>query len=253
MFVSGTWLPDYHPSISSCLLAEPDCPHPLCKIGKPDVLRTWYSGGPPITHIPLPVLDEDRPWGNTSCEKCNGFCAGHYKVKVNDVKVQSDLQSFALPPSSVLKCKFSKLKAYPPPKEDYFKQTGKKVNLTPEDTQMWMDHLDTVVRNRKRGALKAAETHRNKRLTQIVDRSKCADHTTTEDSVTNRDGTTKSTDNTTYFRGSCGKLYVEETQEVEIWIGCDLCSRWYCGKCEGLLVEPETVHYFCKNCCQHVS
>ena len=99
---------------------------------------------------------------HTSCEKCNGFCAGHYKVKMFDVKVQSHLQSFALPPSSVLKCTFSKLKSYPPPEEDYFKQTGKKVNLTPEDTQIWMDHVDTVVRNRKRGALKAAETRRNK-------------------------------------------------------------------------------------------
>lgn len=34
---------------------ETGCPHPLCKEGNPIVVPTWYEGGPPVTHLPLPV------------------------------------------------------------------------------------------------------------------------------------------------------------------------------------------------------
>ena len=57
---------------------DQDCPHPVCKKGRPSVVPSWYKGGPPITHLPLPVLDLNRPWGNLSCNTCQGFCAGHY-------------------------------------------------------------------------------------------------------------------------------------------------------------------------------
>lgn len=60
---------------------EPGCPHPLCRRGKPASVPTWYREGPPITHLPLPFEDVERPWGSTqSCDRCKDFCAGHYKV-----------------------------------------------------------------------------------------------------------------------------------------------------------------------------
>ena len=49
--------------------------------------------------------------------------------------------------------------------------------------------------------------------------------------------------------GGCGKIYVEETEEVEIWICCDLCDQWCCGECENLQTPPLTDTYFCKKCC----
>ena len=55
---------------------EPGCSHPLCLKGKPDSIPTWYKEKPPITHLPLPFEDEERPWGSSSCSKCSGFCAG---------------------------------------------------------------------------------------------------------------------------------------------------------------------------------
>ena len=42
---------------------KPECTHPLCKKGQPTPLPTWYIGGPPITQLPLPIVDKDRPWG----------------------------------------------------------------------------------------------------------------------------------------------------------------------------------------------
>ena len=42
---------------------EPQCCHPVCKTGPLPSTLTWYSGGPPVTERPLPVVDQERPWG----------------------------------------------------------------------------------------------------------------------------------------------------------------------------------------------
>ena len=39
-------------------------------------------------------------------------------------------------------------------------EAAKKVVLSTEDAQIWLDHLQTVLENRKRGAAKAAATRR---------------------------------------------------------------------------------------------
>ena len=41
-----------------------------------------------------------------------------------------------------------------------------------------------------------------------------------------------------YHCGKCGKEFTDETDEPELWIGCDMCDRWYCSTCEGL------THYY---------
>ena len=54
------------------------CKHPRCLEGKqPGTPDTWYPGGPPLTHLPLPKPDPSRPWGG-SCSTCKDFCSGHY-------------------------------------------------------------------------------------------------------------------------------------------------------------------------------
>ncbi len=66
--------------LKCCL--KPGCQHPLCrkKVEEPDlkVPRTWYAEGPPLSYLPLPVIDDSRPWGNTTCVECTGVCNGHY-------------------------------------------------------------------------------------------------------------------------------------------------------------------------------
>ena len=83
-------------------------------------------------------------------------------VKMTDTTDPLALKSVAPPPSQVLKSEFSKLTVYPQP-ETFIRQEAEKVLLTPDDTKIWMDHLHTVLLNRKRGAAKAATTRRAKR------------------------------------------------------------------------------------------
>ena len=219
-------LPSQYIFMLTCCFDE-ECPHPVCQKGMPSEMPGWYKNGPAITHLPLPMVDVDRPWGNTSCSTCKGFCAGHYRVEMVDTTDQSAMKSLAPPPSLILKSDFSKLSTYPP-SETFVKEEAEKVLLTPDDTRIWMDHLNTVLLNRKRGAAKAAATRRAKKSVQ---EPVCV------------------TSQATTYCGGCGKPYVEETEEVEIWICCDLCNQWCCGECENLQSPPTTDYYFCKKCC----
>jgi len=58
--------------------------------------------------LPLPVLDEQRPWGS-ACELCSN-CSGHYKTALTDVSDKAAMHSVALPPSVILKRNSVKLK-----------------------------------------------------------------------------------------------------------------------------------------------
>ena len=48
--------------------------------------------------------------------------------------------------------------------------------------------------------------------------------------------------------GTCGKNYYFNTNKDELWVGCDLCLKWYCSQCENLSAEPECEMYFCTHC-----
>ncbi|CAN1173794.1 PHD finger protein ALFIN-LIKE 1 [Linum perenne] len=47
--------------------------------------------------------------------------------------------------------------------------------------------------------------------------------------------------------GSCGGTYSAD----EFWIGCDICERWYHGKCVKITpAKAENIkHYKCPSCC----
>ena len=115
---------------------EPTCPHPMCQAGHPEVPYTWYPGSPLVTHLPLPVPDPERPWGWLCVKVAKGFCSGHYKaptyVNVTD-------QEVAQPPSSVLKQLVSTDMS-----DAVLKSAAECVLLSPEETQIWIDHLKTV-------------------------------------------------------------------------------------------------------------
>ena len=70
---------------SYLFLNKADCPHPRCQNGPPPRTLKWYPGDPPISHLPLPVPDPERPWGSNSCSRCTGFCSSHYKTLLVDV------------------------------------------------------------------------------------------------------------------------------------------------------------------------
>ena len=94
--------------------------------------------------------------------------------------------------------------------------------LSPTDTRIWLDHLYTVQLNRKRGAAKA--------------------------SLTRRTHAKKSLEQTKTFCGTCNKLFVEETEEVEVWVYCDTCEKWFCDLCEDSSSASTLDTFLCKNC-----
>ena len=85
--------------------------------------------------------------------------------------------------------------------------------LPVEEVNIWINHLQTVTENRKKGSKKASRTRRAKQ--HIENDSEC--------SVPN----TYHCENEDNHCGMCGILYEEETDEIEQWIACDKCSIWY--------------------------
>ena len=89
---------------------------------------------------------------------------------------------------------------------------------------MWFEHLQTVSDNRKRGAAKAAETRRrNRQASQESSKSQ-----------------------TEYYCGVCQEPYMDFTDQIEKWIGCEHCNSWFHFVCVGLVSEPEI--FICENC-----
>ena len=66
------------------------------------------------------------------------------------------------PPSQIRKEAFEKLKGKDPSDTDIRKQ-AKATLLPPEEVKIWFEHLQTISRNRKRGAEKAAAMRRQKK------------------------------------------------------------------------------------------
>lgn len=204
-------------------------------------MPTWYKDGPPISHLSLPVVDIDRPWGNTLCNSCKGFCSGHYLVKMIDTTDKLALKLYILPSSQ-----FCCLRESPQSWQHTFPQTEEltqKALLTPNDTRVWLNHLHTVLLSRKRGAAKAAATRRAKR--SALGSSLEQDY----EPRVNTAEFNSAPQVTTYSNcGGCGKFYFEETDEVETRICCDLCESWFCSVCVNFNVEIPPEFYFCKKC-----
>ncbi len=149
--------------------------------------------------LPLPKLDPNRQWGSD-----------HYLCELVDVTDQTALSLIAPPPSSILKEEFSQAQGKRD-SEKFIKVASRKALLPPDDTRIWIEHLSEIVRNRKRGAAKAAATRRAKIMT----------------TVTQAAG--DSSDKTSMcYCGRCEKEYLEEPDQSELWIACDLCDKWYC-------------------------
>ena len=130
-----------------------DCCHPVCQLGPPSVLLTWFERGPPVTCFPFPVPDVSRPWGSSACKDCKGFCSRHYLPA--EQLLAAEHQNHVDPPSLVLKQFFNELQG----KEASaaaISEVAQQVLLPPEEVQFWLQHLSTVADNRKRGAVKAA-------------------------------------------------------------------------------------------------
>ena len=174
----------------------------------------WFPKGPSVDKLLLPVPDPKQPWGSTDCATCSGFCAGHYlepEAVIGQLDAANPLSSIE-PPSNQLKELFTRSGAEPTDSE--LKEIASNCLLPENDVRMWLQHLNTISENRKRGASKAAETRKRKR---------------------------------SYPCGVSKALY-GKTDEIEFWIACDGCNTWFHGECVNISKNNEPENFFCASC-----
>ena len=191
------------------------CNHPFCKQGMNVQLPHWFRGGPSVDYLPMPVPDLEAPWGNTACSKCqNRVCFGHFLTP--DALETSTATPMCQPPSQILK-KFNGLKGKEPSDADV-EQMARATLLSPEDVRIWLEHLQSIHTNRRRGAEKAVATRRSKKKQPEK------------------------------YISVCGEEYTERTDEIQYWIGCDKCSNWFHYNCVG--IDPNSVpeSFTCTEC-----
>ena len=184
---------------------KPSCTHPLCMgAAGSQTLSKWFCGGPEVSYVPLPIPDPARPWGSPDCPECNGLCSGHFLAP--DAAMLSSLPRMQKPPSILIREAFQKIMG--PPSERKVQDIAEAVLLSPQEVGMWLEHLQTIEDNRRRGAKKAAETRKKKMSNSSHD---------------------------VYYCGVCHEQFVEYADEEQNWIACDRCQHWFHFICVGVV------------------
>lgn len=121
----------------------------------------WFPGGPSFSLSPYPVVDETRK--GTGCKDCGDKCSGHY---VTDLTTYIDLYSQgkavrSLPPSQILQDYNKKHESF---LESDIDNLARKCLLLPDEVKLWLQHLQQVAENRRKGAEKAKVSRRRMHL-----------------------------------------------------------------------------------------
>lgn len=100
--------------------------------------------------------------------------------------------------------------------------------LPVSEVWLWLEHLQTVDTNRKRGATKAALAKKK------VESIEATHSLEPETSV--------------YKCGVCQAVFQEETEEEELWVGCESCARWFHAVCVN--IDLQCVVFFVSFVCK---
>ena len=210
--------PQYVFFLKCCL--DKNCSHFICQqyctTNDQPLTSTWFTGGPSLDYIPFPVPDPAFEWDSSTCLKCCGKdnCYGHFLSPEESIKMSA--KAIRNPPSLVLQTFFIKLNGKKPSDSDIV-DIAKTTLLSPEEVHLWLQHLQTVSMNRKRGAKNAARTRAGRK-------------------------------NNLEYYCECGAKFEEKTNEIENWIGCDKCDRWNHCSCVGIDQDILPEHFLCSKC-----
>ena len=137
---------------------QPECVHPLCQQKQKDPsTSTWYTGGPPTSFIPFPVVDVSRPWEDQIVRNVVVLPWSLSKTRSHETQPQLCCLS------STIRWKFNSFSCQlkgRQPSEDELMSVAKTVLLP---VKLCLDHLQEVHKNGQRGAAKAAETRKGER------------------------------------------------------------------------------------------
>ena len=121
---------------------KPDCVHPVCRKGHPEKESTWFKDGPPITFIPFPIPDPNRPFGGDceSCKQNNQSCSGHYLPPelLYEWKEKNGENVTVQPPSKILKAFAKTHKIFT---EDDVKNLARECLLSVSDVNIWLQNV----------------------------------------------------------------------------------------------------------------
>lgn len=151
---------------------------------------------------------------------CKGACSGHY-LKAEDNLVNLQLlgsHAISLTPSTVISDTFKHCGGTI--SDDQMRELARKTLISADEVRWYVEHLENVHENRKKGARKAAETRvgkKQKSKSESESSAKC---------------------------GVCDQEWQEETDEVETWIQCEMCEVWFHCHCQNILIA-----WFLKNLC----
>ena len=140
-------------------------------------------------------------------------------------------------PMSVLLCEVAVLKKLFTEKgqqcfsDTYLEQAAKATLLSTFEVKIWLDHLKAVLDNRRRGAEKAAATRRAKKCS-----SSTSSKALSQSSDSSQSKRLPNKEEQDYYCGQCRELYVEETDEFEMWVACDMCDSWYHEQVQWLVI-----------------
>ena len=216
---------------------EKNCIHPRCKQGCSEVEATWYPGGPPLSFLPLPAVDPERPYGSGDCSQFKCVCSGHYmKPEQLRVAFRSGTNIASKPPSNVLLSKMTKLK-YEMPDENGILELSKELILYPEDTRMWCEHLWQVHRNRVNGAKKKASAKQKSK-----DKAKGKSHPKSKSHISEMDKCLQCSQE--YLPGN---VQADDDGAID-WIFRDGCNKWCHALCSGVTDIHESVDWLCLAC-----
>ena len=143
------------------LCYQKDCPHPVCMNGKDGHEYLWYEGGPEVGFSPLPVADEDRPWGSENCKSCTelgkNFCNGHHKNAEEIMRLAKEGKEteFCKPPRDIIKEKIDGSDS--PLSEEDIVELARKCMLPKSEVEMFADHLVQIYKRRKASGRKRKE------------------------------------------------------------------------------------------------
>ena len=87
------------------LCHQKECTHPLCGQETMKGDTKWFENGLPLTYLPVPIPDPERPWGG-ECQACLNICTGHYlepQQHAEFIKEKGLTQSMFKPPSAIIK------------------------------------------------------------------------------------------------------------------------------------------------------